>query len=77
MTQEIILMTLTFILIAVGWFIFGYEFGRAKSSGITPKDINAYIKRRHGETWASYQEGVNQGYAQGLRDGQDIPDEPA
>ena len=77
MTQEVILMTLTFILIAIGWFVFGYEFGRGRHSGISAQDIDAYIKKHHAEVWKSYQTGVSQGYGQGLRDGQDIPDEPA
>lgn len=36
-------------------------------------DINQYLKTKFPTEWAAYKRGVDEGYTQGLRDGQEMP----
>jgi hypothetical protein len=36
-------------------------------------DLNKYLNTKFPDVWTAYRRGVNEGYAQGLRDGQENP----
>ena len=49
--------------------ITGYQYAVAK---YRLGDINAYITESFPNEWQAYKRGVDEGYAQGLQDGQEI-----
>ncbi|HEX9016811.1 MAG TPA: hypothetical protein VF960_12540 [Chloroflexota bacterium] len=53
-------------------FLLGYERGKMKHTRV---DVRAYIRRHYPDQWAAYRRGISEGYAQGLRDGQEMPED--
>jgi membrane protein YqaA with SNARE-associated domain len=48
----------------------GYDLGRARRKSINVKDIDKYLHEQFPSEWTAYHRGVNEGYAQGRRDGE-------
>lgn len=72
---EIVISLLIYnVLVVALSFYWGYNYAVTKWH---LGDLNAYITTRFPTPWKAYQLGVREGYEQGLRDGQEIPDEPA
>jgi hypothetical protein len=58
-------------------YVWGWLSHKHQATPITIQSIEAYVKDKFPDTWAAYKKGVSEGYEQGLRDGQEMPDEPA
>jgi hypothetical protein len=65
-----------FILTAALWFgwgaFLGYHLGRNRQSKVPLKSIKTYIEKELPNEFAAYSKGVEEGYEQGLHDGQDL-----
>lgn len=68
-------ITLSILAVAVMGFKAGWDTHKMRSTPITIQSIEEYINTKFPTRWAAYKQGVNEGYEQGLRDGQEIPDE--
>jgi len=63
------------MVLALAMYFIGYQRGRGVNTPIRTEDINRYISEKFPDLWAAYKQGVNEGYEQGLRDGQDLSHE--
>jgi hypothetical protein len=67
-------MTLLVQIIMVGlvFFLVGFVMGRDTRRPTNMEEVQRYIKRQMPDVWAAYHNGIREGYAQGLRDGQEL-----
>jgi hypothetical protein len=70
------MLIISFMGVALAFFFAGYLIGAASRTPLA-FDVKAYIEKNLPDKWAAYKKGVHEGYEQGLRDGQEMPDEPA
>lgn len=54
-------------------FYWGWIVSRYRQTPISTQFIEKYITDHFPDVWAAYKQGVNEGYEQGLRDGQHEP----
>jgi hypothetical protein len=66
-----------FIILVIAAFLGGRVTARDGKTPINAQDIDKYIEDNLPDRWSAYTKGVSEGYEQGLRDGQDFPDESA
>jgi hypothetical protein len=64
-------LVIQLILVALTAFLIGWVLGRDTSKPFDIEDIHDYVQKNYPDAWAAYQNGVREGYAQGLRDGKD------
>jgi hypothetical protein len=57
-------------------YYFGKEASKTKSKAESIANVKDYLDKTIPNEWTAYQKGVNEGYEQGIRDGQDPTDEP-
>lgn len=79
MTDTTILIGLIVLVCAVAaiGFLWGWLSHRSQATPITTQSIEAFVTEKFPDEWRAYKMGVTEGYEQGLRDGQEMPDEPA
>lgn len=59
----------------LGGGFWGWGLARHRQTPITTQSIEAYIAKTMPDSWSAYKKGVHEGYEQGLRDGQELPNE--
>jgi hypothetical protein len=67
-------MLLVLCVAALG-FYWGWVSHKSQATPITTQSIEAFVTEKFPTEWKAYQMGVREGYEQGLRDGQEMPDE--
>jgi len=70
MTYDIVLIV---TVVALAFFVIGYVIGENTRVKPDPKSIEDYLAKNLPTEWAAYRKGVDEGYLQGLRDGQAGP----